>query len=259
MRRCCAGASCINGAVLLLEARPTCPSRCPPRQAGAGGGGGGARGAAAGRGPRRLPRRGAGAARARHARGVEGERGACVGTRRRLSLRSCLPQVSWPPSRRLARLSIAARWCCPPPCLARCRWRRRRTASRRSRLRCGSGRAWQQVRPACLTAAPTRACLRPATQPTAPRLPTPALLRLPRFTTADEGDAAARWLSTYLGLPVRLARYAGAAGAAAPPGADPRRREVDPEWAPAGSGAEVAFCDGFPFLLANEVGWVCGW
>lgn len=70
---------------------------------------------------------------------------------------------------------------------------------------------------------------------------------------ADEGDAAAEWFSKYLGLPCRLLRYAGQAGAAGMPADDPTgtRRQVDTEWAPAG--AETAFADGFPFLLANEV------
>lgn len=68
---------------------------------------------------------------------------------------------------------------------------------------------------------------------------------------ADEGDAAAAWLSTYLGIPVRLARYAGQAGAPGAPADDPERRAVSPAWAPAGSEPETAFSDGFPFLLAN--------
>lgn len=80
--------------------------------------------------------------------------------------------------------------------------------------------------------------------------------RAPRMR-ADEGDEAARWLSTYLGLPVRLARYAGQAGAPAPPAADPQRRAVDPDWAPPGSAAETAFADGFPFLLASEASVHC--
>ncbi|PSC71196.1 PITH domain-containing 1 [Micractinium conductrix] len=69
-------------------------------------------------------------------------------------------------------------------------------------------------------------------------------------TAADEGDAAAAWLSTYLGLPARLARYAGQAGAPGAPATDPARRQVDLDWAE--EGAETAFADGFPFLLASE-------
>lgn len=67
---------------------------------------------------------------------------------------------------------------------------------------------------------------------------------------ADEGDAAADWFSGYLGQPCRLLRYAGAAGAAGAPSEDPARRQVELAWAPAG--AETAFADGFPFLLASE-------
>lgn len=67
---------------------------------------------------------------------------------------------------------------------------------------------------------------------------------------ADEGDEAAAWLTQYIGMPVRLARYAGRPGGGGAPADDPRRREVDAQWAPPGS--ETAFADGFPFLLANE-------
>ncbi|KAL4452002.1 hypothetical protein ABPG75_007664 [Micractinium tetrahymenae] len=68
---------------------------------------------------------------------------------------------------------------------------------------------------------------------------------------ADEGDAAASWLSSYLGIPVRLVRYAGQAGTPGAPADDPQRRAVDPAWAPVGSEAETAFSDGYAFLLAN--------
>lgn len=69
----------------------------------------------------------------------------------------------------------------------------------------------------------------------------------------DEGNEAAAWFSHYLGLPCRLVRYAGQPGReAGPPEGDPYRRVVDTDWAPIGSGAETAFTDGFPFLLANE-------
>lgn len=50
---------------------------------------------------------------------------------------------------------------------------------------------------------------------------------------------------------MRLARYAGQAGAPGAPDDDPQRRAVSPAWAPAGSEAETAFSDGYPFLLAN--------
>lgn len=68
---------------------------------------------------------------------------------------------------------------------------------------------------------------------------------------ADEGDEAAEWLTSYLGIPVRLARYAGRAGDPGPPSDDPQRRAVDPAWTPSGAETETAFADGFPFLLAN--------
>ena len=87
----------------------------------------------------------------------------------------------------------------------------------------------------------------------------------------DEGEAAAQWVSSYLGLPARLVRYSGATDTdEPPPDADPRRRPLDPLWTPPpppppldpgvdasgeGEGAhfEVAFADGFPYLIANEV------
>lgn len=67
----------------------------------------------------------------------------------------------------------------------------------------------------------------------------------------DEGPEAAQWFSQYLGKPCKLLRYAGTPDIAAPPVHDAKRREVDREWAAAGT--ETAFADGFPFLLASEV------
>jgi uncharacterized protein YcbX len=113
----------------------------------------------------------------------------------------------------------------------------------------------------------------------------------------DAGDEAARWFTAFCGQPVRLVRYAGGGaasggpqGAAAewtgggkpvlwcihgtPPdwpcvltlaaasgvGSQPAVgavRAVDPEF---GAGAEVAFADGYPLLVAAEVGlsWPAG-
>lgn len=59
----------------------------------------------------------------------------------------------------------------------------------------------------------------------------------------DEGEAAASWLSTFLGTPARLMRYAGSGGA-------PARRLADPQYAPPAT--EVCFVDGYPLLLASE-------
>ncbi|GAB4813363.1 hypothetical protein N2152v2_000409 [Parachlorella kessleri] len=67
---------------------------------------------------------------------------------------------------------------------------------------------------------------------------------------ADEGPAAAEWLTKYLGTTARLVRYVGKAGQGPLPSDDPTRRQVDPSWAP--GSFETAFADGFPFLLANE-------
>ena len=58
----------------------------------------------------------------------------------------------------------------------------------------------------------------------------------------------------HLGFPTRLLRYSGQAGGPGSPTADPQRRQVEPEWGLAdGTSSEVAFADGFPYLLANEV------
>lgn len=62
----------------------------------------------------------------------------------------------------------------------------------------------------------------------------------------DEGKEAAQWFSKYLGCPAMLARYGGDLPA---PAAD-FQREVTTEWAP--DGHQIAFADGFPYLLANE-------
>lgn len=73
-------------------------------------------------------------------------------------------------------------------------------------------------------------------------------------TAADEGDAAAAWLSEYCGIPVRLFRYIGssnqqaiveAAGAAAPSAV----RHVAPEWE---RDLEFRFADQFPLMLATQ-------
>jgi uncharacterized protein YcbX len=65
---------------------------------------------------------------------------------------------------------------------------------------------------------------------------------------ADEGDAAAAWLSAFLGVDVRLVRYVGGE-----PGAPPRaRRHVDSEFAPrGGASGDVAFADVNHLLLAT--------
>ncbi|GMH33985.1 hypothetical protein BSKO_01819 [Bryopsis sp. KO-2023] len=62
-----------------------------------------------------------------------------------------------------------------------------------------------------------------------------------RGVAEDEGDAVAEWLSDFLGLSVRLLKYAG-------DGPD-SQRSVDPAWGP---GHQVAFPDGFPYLIANQ-------
>jgi uncharacterized protein YcbX len=82
-------------------------------------------------------------------------------------------------------------------------------------------------------------------------------------TAADEGDAAAAWLTAFLGRPARLVRYLGSLDAAAPDAAaalaagavaagggaadvegaaGSLRREVAPEYV--GWGSEVAFAGG---------------
>jgi uncharacterized protein YcbX len=55
----------------------------------------------------------------------------------------------------------------------------------------------------------------------------------------DEGDEAARWLSDFIGAPLRLVRMA-----------EGYRREVDPTYAK--SPAIVGFADGYPLLLASD-------
>jgi uncharacterized protein YcbX len=67
---------------------------------------------------------------------------------------------------------------------------------------------------------------------------------------ADEGDAAAAWLSAFLGVDARLVRYVGGAAGGA---ADARaRRAVESEFAPAAAAGEVAFADSFPLLVATH-------
>ncbi len=61
--------------------------------------------------------------------------------------------------------------------------------------------------------------------------------RVPAF---DEGDAAARWLSSVLGADVRLVRF------------DPsHERLCNPAFA-GDSGAHTAFADGYPVLVIGE-------
>jgi len=56
----------------------------------------------------------------------------------------------------------------------------------------------------------------------------------------DEGDAAARWLGGFLGMPVRLVRF------------DPAHRRLsNREWA-GGLSAENRFTDGYPLLLVSQ-------
>jgi hypothetical protein len=58
-----------------------------------------------------------------------------------------------------------------------------------------------------------------------------------RIVAHDEGDAAAHWLSTFLGAPVRLVRF------------DPAtRRPCSPHYT-AGTDAHTAFADGYPVLV----------
>ncbi|MDQ6669176.1 MAG: MOSC domain-containing protein [Chloroflexota bacterium] len=61
-----------------------------------------------------------------------------------------------------------------------------------------------------------------------------------RVGAIDQGQAAADWLSTYLGTACRLVRQA-----------DDAVRKVDPEFAREPSD-EVSFADGFPLLLISE-------
>jgi hypothetical protein len=56
----------------------------------------------------------------------------------------------------------------------------------------------------------------------------------------DQGDEAARWLSEFLGAPLRLARMA-----------EGFSRKVDPDYA-VSPGDETGFADGYPFLLLSE-------
>lgn len=60
-----------------------------------------------------------------------------------------------------------------------------------------------------------------------------------RVRVRDCGDAAADWLSSLLGTPVRLVHMP-----------DDSVREVDPKYAPAG--ARTSLADGFPLLLATN-------
>ncbi|KAK9859337.1 hypothetical protein WJX84_010336 [Apatococcus fuscideae] len=71
-----------------------------------------------------------------------------------------------------------------------------------------------------------------------------------RGEARDEGDEAAAWLSGFLSMDVRLVRYAGTPDSNAP-GQDKTRRSTDARFAPDN---EVAFADGFPFLIASEGG-----
>lgn len=69
--------------------------------------------------------------------------------------------------------------------------------------------------------------------------------------STDEGDEAAAWLRSALGLPeARLRRYVGSASWGSRPQKDPTRRAGDPGWAP--PKAESAFTDGFPLTIASR-------
>lgn len=61
-----------------------------------------------------------------------------------------------------------------------------------------------------------------------------------RVPAHDQGDEAARWLSAFLGVPLRLVRFDPAA-----------RRACDPHYT-RGSGAHTAFADGYPLLVIGE-------
>jgi uncharacterized protein YcbX len=65
----------------------------------------------------------------------------------------------------------------------------------------------------------------------------------------EEGSEASAWFSQYLGVPSKLVRYAGSAGAK-PVTTSSFERQVDPSWT--AEAHPVAFADGFPYLVANE-------
>lgn len=65
----------------------------------------------------------------------------------------------------------------------------------------------------------------------------------------EEGSEAAAWFSKYLGVPSKLVRYAGSAGAK-PANDSAFERQVDLSWT--SEAHPVAFADGFPYLVANE-------
>ena len=61
-----------------------------------------------------------------------------------------------------------------------------------------------------------------------------------RIEAHDEGPAAARWFSTFVGADLRLVRF------------DPEvRRPCNPHYTP-GTGAHIAFADGYPILVIGE-------
>lgn len=70
---------------------------------------------------------------------------------------------------------------------------------------------------------------------------------------ADEGDAVAQWLSTFLETPCRLLRlHPHAARVASPEHVDAWRAAHD-DWAPDFPAQhEFGFADGFPFLVTNQ-------
>jgi uncharacterized protein YcbX len=72
-----------------------------------------------------------------------------------------------------------------------------------------------------------------------PRRPIPVTVWSDTVQAEDCGDAAAEWLSRFLGLPLRLARMGAAF-----------HRPVKPKRAPAGH--ELSFADGAPFLLVSD-------
>jgi len=65
----------------------------------------------------------------------------------------------------------------------------------------------------------------------------------------EEGSEVAAWFSKYLGIPSKLVRYAGSAGAATE---NSFEKHVDANWISEPQKHPVAFADGFPYLVANE-------
>ncbi|NYT37846.1 MOSC domain-containing protein [Allopusillimonas soli] len=69
----------------------------------------------------------------------------------------------------------------------------------------------------------------------------------------DEGDAAAQWLETFLGVPCRLLRVHPEAQRIASPDHVDFWRERHQAWAPGFPARhQFGFADGFPFLICNQ-------